>query len=246
MWPIVNRIWVLTIGVMLMQSCVTSGGAQNRGAGWYLMKPTDSIHSVAWRYDLDVNDIARWNGLSNAETVKPGDYIRLIEPERYEEVQQPKKISSRKIKRPVTAKKTTKKTVKKPIPSSTKSLLSWQWPTKGKLLNRFSVNDVHKRGIDIAGKLRQPIHAVSSGRVVYSGNGLDGYTNLIIIKHNEQYLSAYSNNENRLVKEGQTIKKGMKIAEMGKDGDNNYILHFQIRKNGKPVDPLKYLPDNKN
>lgn len=118
--------------------------------------------------------------------------------------------------------------------------LGWIWPAKGKLLEGFSEAT---KGIDIAGKPGQAVTAAAAGKVVYSGAGLKGYGNLIIIKHNNSYLSAYAHNDKILVKEGQTVTKGQKIAEMGSTGTDLVKLHFEIRKNGKPVDPLKHLPE---
>ena len=117
--------------------------------------------------------------------------------------------------------------------------IEWIWPVKGKVLEAFSEST---KGIDIAGKSGQPVSASAAGKVVYSGAGLRGYGKLIIIKHNSTYLSAYAHNNKLLVKEGQTVTKGQKIAEMGNTDANLVKLHFEIRKNGKPVDPLKHLP----
>ncbi|MGH8761825.1 MAG: peptidoglycan DD-metalloendopeptidase family protein [Nitrosospira sp.] len=131
-----------------------------------------------------------------------------------------------------------------PVPPVAEALrdddrIEWIWPVKGKVLEGFSEST---KGIDIAGKSGQPVSASAAGKVVYSGAGLRGYGKLIIIKHNPTYLSAYAHNDKLLVKEGQTVAKGQKIAEMGSTDTNLVKLHFEIRKNGKPVDPLKHLP----
>jgi lipoprotein NlpD len=120
--------------------------------------------------------------------------------------------------------------------------VQWRWPTEGKVLNTFALDKLDQRGIDIAGNLGQPVHAVADGKVVYSGNGLAGYGNLIIIKHSDTYLSAYAYNQQRLVNEGMKVKAGKVISKMGRSSNGSIRLHFEIRKNGKPVDPLKYLP----
>jgi len=117
----------------------------------------------------------------------------------------------------------------------------WIWPTSGKPLNTFKVSRLDRRGIGIAGELGQPVLAVADGKVVYSGNGLAGYGNLIIIKHSDTYLSAYAYSQERLVEEGMKVSSGKMIATMGSK-DNTAKLYFEIRRNGKPVDPLKYLP----
>jgi len=121
------------------------------------------------------------------------------------------------------------------------SPLEWGMPTSGKLVAGFSESD-NRKGVDIVGTRGQPVVASSSGKVVYSGSGLRGYGKLIIIKHNKTYLSAYAHNDRILVKEGQNVSKGQKIAEMGNSDADQVKLHFEIRKFGKPVDPAKYLP----
>jgi lipoprotein NlpD len=119
--------------------------------------------------------------------------------------------------------------------------VDWSWPAKGKVLAGFS--DATNKGVDISGKIGDPVYASAAGRVVYSGAGLRGYGKLIIIKHNQTYLSAYAHNSNLLVKEGQTVTKGQKIAEIGNTDSDQAKLHFEIRRLGKPVDPMKFLPD---
>lgn len=130
-----------------------------------------------------------------------------------------------------------------PQPQTTESTagnqVEWIWPAKGKVLEGFSESS---KGVDIAGKLGQPVLAAAAGKVVYSGTGLRGYGNLIIVKHNDTYLSAYAHNSKLLVKEGQTVTRGQKIAEMGNSDTELVKLHFEIRMHGKPVDPLKHLP----
>ena len=118
---------------------------------------------------------------------------------------------------------------------------AWLWPTEGKTLNSFSASVLARRGIDIAGRQGQPVVAVADGKVVYSGNGLAGYGNLVIIKHSDKYLSAYAYCQQRLVQEGTVVKAGKVVATMG-TRDNTAKLHFEIRRDGKPVDPLRYLP----
>jgi lipoprotein NlpD len=119
--------------------------------------------------------------------------------------------------------------------------LDWGWPAKGKIVAGFS-EATSLKGIDIAGSAGQPVTASAGGKVVYAGSGLRGYGKLIIIKHNDAYLSAYAHNRDILVKEGQQVVKGQKIAEMGNTDADQVKLHFEIRRQGKPVDPLRYLP----
>ncbi len=133
------------------------------------------------------------------------------------------------------------KAVSKPKPQNDK-VDKWLWPTKGRVVKNFSAGDQGNKGIDIAGQRGQSINSTAAGTVVYSGNALRGYGNLVIVKHNEHYLSAYAHNDQLLVKEGQSVKAGQKIATMGSSGTNNVRLHFEIRYQGKSVNPKRYLP----
>ncbi len=225
---------LLLLCISLLTACVNFGRPNQVGTGRYLVKPTDTLYSVAWRYDVDVKKLAAWNQIQAPFKIKPGQYLRLRKPQNFIStvaITDQKTLNSKQYK------KTIKKKNNQPI--------TWIWPTHGKILNKFSFKDINKRGVDIASKVRQPIVAVSDGKVVYSGNGLEGYKNLIIIKHNETYLSAYAQNKNLLVKEGDVVKKGKVIAAMGMDKNNGFLLHFQIRKNGKPIDPMRFLPKQK-
>lgn len=129
-----------------------------------------------------------------------------------------------------------------PAPSRMVDGIAWRWPTDGAILDRYQASDPGRQGIDLGGSSGQPVYAAADGVVVYSGNGLIGYGELIIIKHSDSYLSAYGHNRVRLVKEGERVRAGQEIAEMGSSGAPRVELHFEIRRDGKPVDPLDYLP----
>lgn len=143
----------------------------------------------------------------------------------------------------VPTKVASKPPAKKPVPVKTpnNTNLNWLWPTQGKIRTTFLASNPARKGISIGGKEGQPVKAAEAGVVVYSGNGLLGYGELVIIKHNESYLSAYGHNRTLKVKEGQTVTRGQVIAELGSSGTNVNNLHFEIRKNGKPVNPLNYV-----
>jgi lipoprotein NlpD len=126
------------------------------------------------------------------------------------------------------------------VATSSEDDVAMLWPASGTVVATF--DEVKNKGVDIAGKLGDPVNAVADGRVVYAGAGLRGYGNLIILKHNDTYLTAYAHNQTLLVKEDQSVRKGQKIAEMGNSDADRVKLHFEVRKQGKPVDPLKYLP----
>ncbi|WP_394129853.1 peptidoglycan DD-metalloendopeptidase family protein [Shewanella maritima] len=133
-------------------------------------------------------------------------------------------------------------TVSKPVSTLPSKVKSWQWPVKGKLIGRFSASQQGNQGIKIAGNRGDLVKAAADGRVVYAGNALRGYGNLVIIKHNDDYLSAYAHADKILVKEKQYVNAGQTVATMGSTGASNVMLHFEIRYHGKSVDPLKYLP----
>ena len=220
---------------------------QQASKGRYTVKPADTLYSIAWRYGLDYKMLANWNQISNDYIIYLGQRLIMHNPGVGIIVQEPSNSTSGRassINQP-TVKPTTKSTKLPVIKTSTASKppARWRWPVKGRLLNTFSIKQLNRRGIDIAGKLGQPVRATAAGRVVYSGNGLVGYGNLIIIKHNETYLSAYAYCKERLVNEGTVVKAGTIIAKMGQHKSKLAKLHFEIRKNGKPVDPMKYLPN---
>lgn len=221
--------------------------------GYHTVLIGETLYSIAWRHGLDYKKLASWNNVRPPYTIYAGQRIRLTAPAVTSKTYASKSKATQSAKKSkpkqTTVKKntsnTTKKVVKKDKTTSQKNIKHvWRWPTKGKVVSSYSTKVGGNKGIDIAGKVGQPVYAASNGKVVYSGNGLSGYGNLIIVKHSEQYLSAYAHNRKLLVNEGGTVERGQKIAELGKSGTSAPKLHFEIRRNGKPVDPLKYLPKN--
>lgn len=196
----------------------------------------DTLYALARIHNITPRDLAAWNGLAEPYTIYPGQTLRLY----------PGGSAGRAPTTVVTAPRPGgTATTPAPTPSPTtaiKSDINWRWPADGALVGRFVGADVTKQGVDIAGSSGQPVRATAPGVVVYSGAGLVGFGELIIIKHNDQWLSAYGHNRKRLVNEGQSVKAGEQIAEMGRTGTTRDMLHFEIRYNGKPVDPLLYLP----
>jgi lipoprotein NlpD len=233
---------------MMLSACASNQAYHAKGPGWYMVKPTDTLYSISWRYGLDYHDLARWNGLNDDYLIYPGQQLILIEPADLPQQQHPTQAqpavqdTTLSTVKAETADNPPEQHAKINTRTEENAVTGWIWPTEGKVTSYFSFKDLDRRGIDIAGKIGQPVRAVAEGKVVYSGTGLAGYGNLIIIKHNDTFLSAYAYNRNRLVKEGMQVKQGTLIAEMGQDKDKLAVLHFQIRKNGKPVDPLLYLP----
>jgi len=203
----------------------------------------ETLFSIAWRYGLDYKDLAKHNGLALRDTIYPAQRLRLdVDLAVNKVTKNPKRNATHSTTK--TARKLIKATpTLSPRPKvKTQGSLRWQWPAKGVLLTRFSSSNSLNKGIDIAGKLAQPVNSAGSGTVVYAGSGLRGYGKLLIIKHNDNYLSAYAHNSKLLVKEGDAVKVGQAIAKMGSSGTSRVKLHFEIRREGKPVDPLHYLP----
>lgn len=238
MKSIIRILKLLLIACLLVSCGTTSQSAQRKvGPGWYTVKKGDTLYSIAWRYGLEYKQLVRWNDIAGDYVIQPGQQLKLLGPAAGESEQK----STRQAQTTNNSTGATQKKSTSSVSGNGKPL-QWRWPTDGKVLNTFQINKLSQRGIDIAGKLGQPVYAVAAGKVVYSGNGLAGYGNLVIIKHNETYLSAYAYNQQRLVNEGMTVKAGKVISKMGRGSDGSAQLHFEIRKNGKPVDPLKYLP----
>ncbi|MDR6842430.1 peptidoglycan DD-metalloendopeptidase family protein [Pseudoxanthomonas sacheonensis] len=199
----------------------------------------DTLFGVAFRNDIDYRDLAAWNNISSPYTIYPGQSLRLYPPSGGRTAGDTRPATT--VVRPAPA--VPKPPVAaKPAPGPASSGFNWRWPAEGVVIGRFTSGDATKQGVDIAGANGQAVRAASDGVVVYSGGGLVGYGELIIIKHSESWLSAYGHNRKRLVNEGQNVKAGQQIAEMGRSGASRDMLHFEIRYNGKPVDPLQYLP----
>jgi len=231
------------IAAVLLVSCAAGNLEQTRsgGPGWYIVKPSDTLYAIAWRYGLDSQQLANWNNIDLNSPIHPGQRLRLIKPHNKATPAQSTNATVAQSKPAVKSGKVKSTASSSSTKMSAADPRKWVWPTAGKPRNTFLATRLDRRGIDIAGKLGQPVVAVADGKVVYSGNGLAGYGNLIIIKHSETYLSAYAYCQQRLVEEGMSVKAGKQVATMG-ENDNIAQLHFEIRRNGKPVDPVKYLP----
>ena len=234
----------------------------------YRVQKGDTLFSIAWRANLDINDLAKYNQLSAPYLINEGQTLNLTVNNRNtisakkaaaktdSSSQKNKKTSctgqvcAKKSKAaivqktPITYSSSTIKTaVKKIKPKKSNAKIShWQWPAKGKLTKTFASSQTGMKGISLSNKRGTPIHTAASGEIVYAGAGLRGFGNLIIIKHNDDYLSAYAHNEQLLVREKQQVKAGHKIATMGDSGADLVKLHFEVRYQGKSVDPLRYLP----
>ena len=227
-------------------------GAENAGkAGYYTVQKGDTLmrigldHGQAWR------DLARWNNLSNPDLIEVGQVLRVVPPGAAVE-------SAGVVVKPVApiasaatlsngsataARPAASAPVQAPASATQGTAgpdeISFVWPASGQVIAGF--DEAKNKGIDIAGKAGDPVLAAADGQVVYAGAGLRGYGNLIIVKHNNTYLTAYAHNQKLLVKEDQRVRRGDKIAEMGSSDADRVKLHFEVRRQGKPVDPAKFL-----
>ncbi len=235
----------------------------------YRVQRGETLYSIAFRYGLDYRKVAAANGIPPPYTIYPGQKVYLKEatpaPIPVVRTTTPRKRTSapapRPVPVPVPVPKTVTKTVPAPVPKKTavtrassstatkskstgsyagRAVSAWRWPTSGRVIRGYSAS-VHK-GIDISGKRGDAVEAVAAGKVVYAGVGIVGFGELLIVKHNEIYLSAYGHNDRLLVAEGDTVRAGQKIAEKGSSGTDTVKLHFEIRREGKPVDPQRLLP----
>ena len=209
----------------------------------YTVRSGDTLYSIAWRNRLDWRDLARWNGLADGGLIYPGQVLRLT----------PAARTSNNNATPNSPGSTTRPgssvpsgTGKTPTPAGGSSppvmVAGWYWPATGPVVATFNNKNSLGNGLDIGGRIGDPVRAAAGGRVVYAGSGLIGYGQLIIVKHNDTFLSAYGHNRTLAVKEGDLVKIGQKIAEIGEGPGKKPLLHFEIRVDGKPVDPIRYLP----
>jgi lipoprotein NlpD len=196
----------------------------------HVVRRGETLYTIAWRYGRDWRDLARWNRLGDGSLIYPGQVIRLTPP-------------SNAATRSAGARPAAGRTPPKPLPEiPVQPPPVWVWPTSGDVEVAFGGRPGSGTGILIGGRRGQPVLAAAAGRVVYSGGGLTGYGQLIIVKHNDTYLSAYGHNSTLLVREGESVRQGQRIATMGEGPGRQPRLHFEIRKNGKPVDPQPMLP----
>lgn len=213
----------------------------------YTVNKGDTLYLVSYISGQDVKEIARLNHLRPPYDLHAGQVIKLLPAsESYRQVPASVETRHEEVRRsetPVTTQPVrVTQTVKNTKQQHFMHTLLWQWPTSGKVVDSYSYADGGNKGIDIAGQLGQPVRAAAAGQVVYAGNALQGYGNLIIIKHNDDYLSAYAHNQKILVKDKQWVKAGQEIATMGDSGSNRVELHFEVRYKGQSTDPMRYLP----
>ncbi len=233
-------------------------GAENAGKpGYYSVKPGDTLIRVGLENGQNWKDIVRWNSLDNPNIIEVGQVLRVVPPGADPTAVGTRPVTQAKVEvRPLDGKAPTAAAATAPasaagfpaapaavpttVPREGDDDVAWMWPAAGAVAAPFI--DGTSKGVSILGKAGDPVVAAADGRVIYAGSGMRAYGNLLILKHNNSYLTAYAHNQTLLVKEDQTVKRGQRIADMGSSDSDRVQLHFELRKMGKPVDPLKLLP----
>ncbi len=227
---------------------------------FHIVEPGETLYSISWMYGHDYRTVAQWNNINSPYILHKGQRLRVAPTNDRAKKDYERVAKTATVRKSVTgsgdSSKAGSEQADKPnkinnqaqqnsviYSRNSNQKVVWSWPVKeGKVIQSFVANSPGKLGIDVAGKDGQAIYSASNGMVVYSGQGLPLYGKLIIVKHNETYLSAYAHNKKLLVKEGDEVKAGQPIALMGNTGSKHTKLHFEIRRDGKPVDPLHFLP----
>jgi lipoprotein NlpD len=223
-----SRHVIIVLLALMVASCGASRWQDTPQT--HIVRRGETLFSIAWRYDKNPTDLARWNRLGDGSIIYPGQVLRLTPTGT---ASSPGTVSNR----------APPKREPRPLPDiPAQPAPKWSWPTNGRINVDFRAKPGPGTGVLINGRPGQPIRAAASGRVVYAGDGLIGYGKLIILKHNDTYLSAYGYNASLLVKEGEQIEKGQQIATMGEGPERKPRLHFEIRRNGQPVNPRQHLP----
>ncbi|MDB5857970.1 MAG: LysM peptidoglycan-binding protein [Ramlibacter sp.] len=215
--------------------------------GYYTVRQGDTVIRIALESGQNWRDIARWNNLDNPNVIEVGQVLRVAPPGAIETAAPRALPPASSASAPMGAANSASAprgtlSAPAPAPVPAEEEVAWAWPTGAGAGVLAGFDEQKNKGLDIGGKPGDPVLAAADGRVVYAGAGLRGYGNLIILKHNNTYLTAYAHNQSLLVKEDQTVRKGQKIAEMGSSDADRVKLHFEIRRQGKPVDPSRYLP----
>ncbi|GAB5099489.1 MULTISPECIES: peptidoglycan DD-metalloendopeptidase family protein [unclassified Caballeronia] len=214
----------LVAAVVTLSAC----GSGPVAPGYYRVERGDTVTKIARANRTTVANLKRWNSLSNPDAIEVGQVLRVVPPEG-------SATASSNVASTSTPKSADTAPATKPGPG-----ITLVWPAQGDVIRNF--NGSNSKGIDIANSAGTPIVAAATGSVVYAGNGLRGYGNMLIVKHNEDYLTAYAHNRTLFVKEGQTVQQGQKIAEMGDTDSDRTMLHFEVRYMGRSTDPARYLP----
>ena len=243
--------WLLLSGLLFMLAAcgshptapVTDLSPIDKRKTHYVVQEGDTLHAISFRVGISYQKLANWNRIDSPYRIYVGEKLSLRPGSPTRPAKKPPTAVASQPRSSGKSSAPTAKLASAPLPevSLPSRVSSWKWPAKGKLTQTFSPNKA-QYGIDIKGNRASPVLSAASGQVVYAGNGIRGYGELVIVKHSDQYVSAYAYNDRILVKEGDTVAAGQQIAKMGSTGTKSVKLHFEIRKDGEPVNPLQYLP----
>ncbi|MBN3757287.1 peptidoglycan DD-metalloendopeptidase family protein [Paraburkholderia sp. Tr-20389] len=223
-----------------MVAALAACGSAPVGPGFYRVERGDTLYKVARSNRTSVQNIVRWNNLSNPDSIEVGQVLRVAPPPGTATASTGSARSSSSSASGAAGTSSSSRSAAADTPSTPASSISLIWPATGNVIRNFDGNN--SKGIDIANAAGTPVFAAAGGTVVYASNGLRGYGNLLIIKHNADYLTAYAHNRTLLVKEGETVQQGQKIAEMGDSDNDRVMLHFELRYAGRSIDPARSLP----
>jgi lipoprotein NlpD len=227
----VLRVAIALSLCLALGACYTQERHADTGH-YYTVREGDTLYSIAFKHRLDYRDLARWNHIDNPALIYPGKRLQLFPPGGSTSSQAGSAAKSRTATAPKPA----------PPPKPAGPPVTWVWPASGDVVANFGDPSSIGKGLDIGGHVGDEVRAAAAGRIVYTGSGLIGYGKLVIIKHNETYLSAYGHNDAVFVEQGAEVQAGQRVATMGEGPGKRPLLHFEIRVDGKPVDPLQYLP----
>lgn len=250
-----DRLFVIFIVIGCLWSCsgpaykapvVDAKPIPSQRIKTHVVGPGETVYAIALRYDMDFRNLSEINDLNSRHQIYYGQVLKLEGAPKKPIASVQQRRHNAPVRVPQAVQNRTKNQTVTSSPSRAaiahRGAVHWQWPVRGEVLEKFQAGEGLNKGIDIRGKLGEPVLAAAAGEVVYSGSGLRGYGKLVIVKHSEQILSAYAHNRVLVVAEGDKVKVGQKIAEVGSSGTDSVKLHFEIRQDGKPVDPLDYLP----
>lgn len=214
---------------------LSSGSASMPASGLYVVRPGDTLYQISQMYNVDVGTLVQLNNIADPTQLRVGQTLRLRADAPRVAAGSGMGSDNGAIAGPAQTAE-----ISKPSRAGDAGLVSWGWPAQGKIIQGFNSST---KGIDIGGKVGEPVLAAASGKVMYAGNGVRGLGNLVLIGHSNSFITAYAHNEKLLVKTGQEVTKGDRIALMGQTDTTSPRLHFEIRRSGTPVNPLAYLPE---
>lgn len=253
-------VGLLAVGAVVLAACTTpnrapvvdlSGSSSASGtdmgsAPTYVVRPGDTLYSIARQHQVTWQELASWNGIADPSQLRVGRTLQVgragtsgAPAMGAVEVAQVQPIATPSVEsRPLDGSASAPATPRQPMRND--SGIDWAWPVEGKIIAAY--NQALNKGVDIEGAVGDPVRAAADGTVVYAGSGLRGYGNLLIVRHNATFLSAYAHNSRLLVNEGDDVKRGQQIAELGQSDAPSPRLHFEIRRGGTPEDPMQFLP----